>query len=195
METSQRNLPASMPGRSETRTADAQPSSAWTQLLFVVYLLVLVGVVMFKLPFYSGMSSGTRVINLVPFAGSFDHGGHLVSNDVAYNVLVFVPLGIYLSVLTTFRLSTRLLLIFGTTLMFELGQFVFAIGVADVTDVLSNTAGGIIGLGIHAVLRGAFRQHTVRAVNVSATMLTILALVRFGQMLLNSYVLMGRPPR
>ncbi len=170
-------------------------SPALTRTLFAVYLLLLVGVVMFKLPFYAGMSGGTRVVNLVPFAGSVDAAGHLVSSEPLYNVLIFVPLGIYASMLSESAVATRLLLIVGSTVTLETAQYVLAVGVADVTDVITNTAGGIIGLGLHAVVRTLFRRQTVRAVNTIALVLSVLVVLRFAQLLVTSYAFMGLPPR
>lgn len=46
-----------------------------TIVLFVVYILVLTGIILFKLPFYSEISDGIRVINLIPLQGSFDENG------------------------------------------------------------------------------------------------------------------------
>jgi hypothetical protein len=47
-----------------------------TAILCLVYLLLLTGIILFKLPFYSPeISDGIRVINLIPLQGSFDENG------------------------------------------------------------------------------------------------------------------------
>lgn len=37
------------------------------------------------------------------------------------------------------------------SLAFELLQYALAIGVTDVTDLIANTLGGLIGMGVHAL--------------------------------------------
>ena len=50
-------------------------------------------------------------------------------------------------------LWAKLAPIAGTSLAFEVLQFVFAAGASDITDLLSNTLGGAIGLGLYALVR------------------------------------------
>lgn len=54
------------------------------------------------------------------------------------------------------------------TLVFEIIQFIFAIVRADITDVLSNTFGGIIGIGIYALLSKVLKGTTNKVVNLLA---------------------------
>jgi glycopeptide antibiotics resistance protein len=64
-------------------------------------------------------------------------------------VLAFIPLGVLVYLAARRRSLGRMLLaIVGTALTIEVVQFGFGIGASDVTDVLTNTAGGLIGLGI-----------------------------------------------
>jgi len=71
-----------------------------TTTLFSVYMLLLIGIILFKLPFYSPeISDGTRAINLIPFKGSFDENGNFILNEVIQNILVFIPFGIYICIL------------------------------------------------------------------------------------------------
>jgi glycopeptide antibiotics resistance protein len=58
------------------------------------------------------------------------------------------------------------------TLAFEITQFIFAIGRADITDVLSNTLGGVIGIGVYALLFKLMKGKTNKVLNVLATVLT-----------------------
>ncbi len=68
-----------------------------TVMLFTIYILLLTGVILFKLPFYSPESEAERAINLIPFQGSFDDNGVLILREIVYNVLLFVPLGVYIT--------------------------------------------------------------------------------------------------
>lgn len=71
------------------------------------------------------------------------------------------------------------------SLIFEITQFIFAIGRADITDVLSNTLGGIIGIGIYALLSKALKGRTNTVVNTLAAVFTILAVLLVVSLMLN----------
>lgn len=162
--------------------------------LLGVYLLLLAGVILFKLPFYSTAGDTTRVINLIPLAGSFDDGGNLVWGEIAYNTLLFVPFGIYLAMLTRWTFTRQLLAIAGLSLGFELAQYFFVLGVTDVTDLIDNTLGGVVGIGIAVALKKLFGARATRIVAVPASLLTVLVVVRFGYLYYLSHVVMGGPP-
>lgn len=114
-----------------------------------LYLLVLVWVILLKM--HTGDLddlSGRRSLNLVPFGGTGELSG-LGSQELAINVLAFIPLGVLIYLAARRRSLGRLLLpVVGTALVFEVVQYSFGIGASDITDVLTNTAGGLIGLGI-----------------------------------------------
>lgn len=159
-----------------------------------MYLLLLAAVILFKLPFYSPAGDTARVINLIPLAGSFDDEGDLIWGEIAYNTLLFVPFGIYLRMLTRWTFRRQVLVIAGLSLGFELAQYVFALGVTDVTDLIDNTLGGVVGIGIATVLTTLFGTAATRIVTVLASLLTVLAVVRFAQLYYLSHIVMGNPP-
>ena len=119
---------------------------------FAVYLFLLVWIVLWKLelPWVGGVD---RVIKLVPFLATAEQGASKPA-EVIINLLLFVPFGLFLGLLVP-RWSWRRLA--GVTalvsLALEATQFVLAIGSTDVTDVLVNTAGALIGFGLVAVAR------------------------------------------
>ena len=142
---------------------------------------MLAGVILFKVPFSNPQTDGERVVNLIPLMGSFTDSGVLRLGEILGNVLVFVPLGIYLSMLKDdWPVANQILTIIGTTVTFEVAQFVFAIGRSDVTDVLSNTLGGAIGLGTYALLANLLKHRTNRVINVAALILTLCAVLLFA---------------
>lgn len=163
-----------------------------TIALFVVYILLLVGIILFKLPFYSEkLSDGVRVINLIPFQGSFDDSGAIDFREIRDNILIFIPLGIYICMLNSkWPFMKKVLPIIGLTLAFEALQFVFAIGRSDITDILGNTLGGVIGIGIYALLRRIFKDRTVKVVNILALMVTVCVVVRFAHLFYLSNIVM-----
>lgn len=162
--------------------------------LLCVYLLLLAGVILFKLPFYSTVGDTARVINVIPLFGSFDDQGDLVWGEIAYNTLLFVPFGIYLGMLTRWTFRRQVLVIAGLSLGFELAQYVFALGVTDVTDLIDNTLGGVVGIGIAAVLTKLFGTAATRIVAGLASLLTVLVVVRFVHLYYLSHIVMGDPP-
>jgi glycopeptide antibiotics resistance protein len=165
-----------------------------TVMLFTIYILLLTGVILFKLPFYSPESEAERAINLIPFQGSFDDNGVLILREIVYNVLLFVPLGVYISLLTKWSFVRKILPITGLTLAYEMIQWVFALGRTDVTDLLSNTLGGMIGIGIYALLFKVFKGKTALVINILASALTVCVVLRFAQLFYLSHFVMN-PPR
>lgn len=168
-----------------------------TIVLFVIYILMLTGIILFKLPFYSEkISDGIRVINLIPFQGSFDANGVILLREIIYNILLFIPLGIYIGMLKSeWSFVRKVLPAIGLSLLFEVIQFIFAMGRTDITDILGNTLGGIIGIGIYALLSKIFKSRTIKIVNILALALTVCAVLRFAYLFFLSHFIMGRPPR
>lgn len=45
-------------------------------------------------------------------------------------------------------------------------QFILAIGASDITDLISNSLGGLAGIGIAAALVGIFGKNWKRLINI-----------------------------
>jgi len=161
--------------------------------LFAAYFLLLIGIILFKLPFYSPVAD-ERAINLIPLLGSFDENGVLVLREIVYNILLFVPLGVYICMIKSdgsFR--KRVVPIVGLSLAFEIIQFIFALGRSDITDVIGNTLGGIIGIGVYALLSRIFKSRTVKIVKALALIVTVCVAARFIHLFYLSNFVMMRP--
>lgn len=136
---------------------------ALTVFLFTVYLLALVWIIVFKLHFSLSDIPYYRSVNLIPLKGSAY--GEL-SAEVLNNVYIFIPFGIYLSMLKGNRsFFQKTLMITLTSAAFECIQYFFAIGASDITDIIGNTLGGIIGIVIYAILFAIFKSKTNRLLN------------------------------
>jgi len=148
-----------------------------TIVLFAIYAVLLVGIILFKFPFQYQLTASGRELNLIPFAGSYTDPRGLATGEVVENVLIFVPFGIYLSTLIRqWSFARRTMIIAATSVAFEIIQFAFAIGRADITDVLCNTLGGILGIGLFAILARVLRSHTVRVLGALELVVTVAAL-------------------
>jgi glycopeptide antibiotics resistance protein len=117
-----------------------------------------------------------RSVNLIPFNEFFIANGKLDLSEIILNVVIFVPLGIYAGIL--FRRWTwknQFLFFFLTSLMFEALQFIVRIGAFDITDIITNTSGGIIGLLIYKVIEKLFNSSgkAKNFINVVATIGTV----------------------
>ena len=161
----------------------------------MIYILVLTGIILFKLPFYSpSISDGIRAINLVPLMGSFDENGVLGLREITDNIMLFIPFGIYICVLKSeWPLLKRILSAAGLSLAFEVAQYIFALGRTDVTDILGNTFGGVIGICIYALALRILKERTFKAVNIIALVLTVFAVSRFMYQFYISYFVMSGP--
>lgn len=120
-----------------------------SKTLFIIYVIVLLWLVLFKLSFdvFWTRDIQNRSLNLIPFlyspTGSLQH--HLI--EILVNIIAFIPFSFLLS--HSFKKRSyryKLMVVLSLSLVVEAVQFVFAIGVADITDIIANTLGGVIGL-------------------------------------------------
>jgi glycopeptide antibiotics resistance protein len=114
------------------------------RILLAVYSVILAWLILFKFSVHiaSVLHYDMRSLNFVPFSNSSGSRGEEVDN-----VLVFVPLGLLLSVnFKGLKFWSKLLVVLGTSISAETIQFIFAIGATDITDVITNTLGGLVGL-------------------------------------------------
>ncbi|UTX53210.1 VanZ family protein [Leucobacter aridicollis] len=136
------------------RNSARAPGAAETVLIaaFSAYLALLTWAIVWKLRL-PHMGDTFSPVKWVPFAPTTVFGPS-APYEVAANFLAFVPLGLLLGALRPRRaLWVRVLLIAAISVTYETLQFVFAVGAADVTDVLVNTAGGAVGLALLACAR------------------------------------------
>ena len=144
--------------------------------LLIVYLVVMTWIILFKMELDIRLlrQMNLRSINLIPFAGSLIVNGKADMSEVILNIAVFIPFGTYLSMLDR---KMKVLPVFAVSLMYEVLQYCFAIGASDITDLLGNTLGGIIGIGIFAVCSKILGEKTVRILNILAAVGTAAVVV------------------
>ena len=122
----------------------------WSRTVLAAYLVILLWLVLFK--FSSDIASvvahhNATTLNLIPFANNR-------LREMFDNVIFFVPLGLLLGLnYKAVSFKRKLAFVGIVSLVVEMTQFVLAIGIADITDVIMNTFGGLIGLALYDAVR------------------------------------------
>ncbi len=147
-----------------------------TSVLIVIYLLVLIWILLFKFGVrFSYME--TRSVNLIPFSDFLYPTERTSLSEFILNIIIFLPLGSYSGILfNRWSYTRKIFFFFSVSLIFEALQFILKIGAFDVTDIITNTFGGFVGLLIWLVIEKLFRKRisAQRFVNVVAVLGTIL---------------------
>ncbi|EGT5164430.1 glycopeptide resistance protein VanZ1 [Clostridioides difficile] len=154
-----------------------------TKGLFIVYIIILTWIILFKLQFdiSSLETMNLRSINLIPFAGSLIINNRVDISEIILNVAIFVPFGIYVCMLKEeCSFIKKVIPIFITSLVFETLQYIFALGASDITDLIGNTLGGIIGIAVFMLLSKIFKNNTIKIINVLALIVTIIVVLFLG---------------
>ena len=150
--------------------------------LFAVYLVLLVWAILWKLgvPYVGGSPDPVK---LVPFV-STDTFGPSAPREVAANVALFVPFGLYLGLLApTWSWWKSAAVVAGASLALEVAQSVLAVGAPDVSDVVANTAGSLVGIGALALARRWNPSRTLTVMARACAIGTGLAVVAVGTFL------------
>ncbi|BDV30339.1 VanZ family protein [Microbacterium terricola] len=144
--------------------------------LFGVYLVLLAWLVLWKLdiPWVGGVD---RVIKLVPFVAGNGLGSSAPS-EVLANLVLFLPFGVHLGLLApSWRWWRVLATAAGASLALEVTQYVLAVGSSDITDVIMNSAGGLLGFGALTLIRRRLRGKTAAVMSVACAIGTVLAVL------------------
>ena len=122
----------------------------------------------------------SRSINLIPFSEPLILNGKIDFGEIIMNVLIFIPFGIYAGILfKRWIIGKQFFLFFLISLIIEGFQFLLGIGAFDITDIINNTLGGIIGLMIWIGIEKVFKN-SVKAqkfINIIASIGTILMIL------------------
>ncbi|TDP89314.1 glycopeptide antibiotics resistance protein [Leucobacter luti] len=137
---------------SDTDTTHAPGVPAALRLAFSVYVALLIWTIVWKLGMPDFGGHGVRRIKLIPFVSS-GYTGASVPLEVLANALLFAPFGVFLRLLAPawpwWRAATALAC---ASLGLESLQFILDVGISDTTDVIMNTAGGLVGFSVCAAL-------------------------------------------
>ena len=73
----------------------------------------------------------------------------------------------------------RFALIFAVSLALEGSQYILAVGSFDITDLITNTAGGIVGIGVYLIGRTLLRDK-VKAERIIAVLVNLITVLLVG---------------
>ena len=163
----------------------------------VVYAALLTKIILFKevvspSDIFSTSREIKRSIDLIPFKSTYDFFTNpessfgLAAWNVLGNILLFIPLGIFLRMYKkTEKFWKYIAAIFTVSLTFEVLQYILGVGRTDIDDLIYNTIGGILGVFIYKalfkILRGEERAKTsiiIFAVIFSGILLYILSTIK-----------------
>ena len=162
------------------------PYRTLLKVLFIVYiLLVPFWVILMKSSFWfffnlkegwpviadkEMFSNFTKIANLNPF--------WIFWKDMLMNVAAFIPFGIYLEMhMHRKPFIIKALIIFGSSLIIEITQFVFMLGATDIVDLIANTLGGVLGL---VTMKLLFRDKAIRVILILAAVTTVITAITVG---------------
>jgi glycopeptide antibiotics resistance protein len=142
---------------------------AANSVMLAVYLLFLIWAILWKcrVPFIGGTE---RVINLIPFSGNSGY-------EILFNLVLFVPLGFYVaSVVKIHGVIKQILTVLAVSLVFEILQYLLAVGSSDITDLILNTLGGASGIIGFFMLKMLSGKHTDKMVLIAGGFITTVVL-------------------
>ena len=164
----------------------SKPRFTLTHILFFLYCFFIVWAVLFKTSFSLSefrdmIFSRPRTLNLIPFYYDCDVSIRFHISEVLMNAVLFFPFGVYLKMLD---IPTRKAILTGFLLSFalELCQFAFALGAADITDLITNTSGTAAGVCLYLLALKLFRNKT--KINKVLSVLALTATILLGLLLL-----------
>lgn len=124
---------------------------------FIIYLIFLIWNVLFKYvsPFeLFGDRTLSRTVNFIPYVDIFNK-----DYSVLGSIILFIPLGIFLCIYSKdAKIWPKVLAMALLSLALESLQFICCLGIADITNILNNTIGGLVGIGIYVVLIKLFKD-------------------------------------
>jgi glycopeptide antibiotics resistance protein len=149
-------------------------ANMFTSSLLIIYLVALVWIILFKLNIQYTYLEHNRSLNLVPFNEPLILNGKPDLGEIKLNALIYIPLGVYVGILfQKWSIIKKILLFFVSSLILEVLQYILAMGASDITDIINNTLGGIIGLTIYTILEKIFPQKAQKIINILAALATV----------------------
>ena len=153
--------------------------------LLIFYLVALTWIILFKFQFSIADLPHLRNINLIPFGNSVIVNGTIDFSEIIQNLLAFVPYGLFIHILWEEKpLLKQFLPIICTSFLFEIVQYIFAIGGTDITDIITNSLGGFLGIVIAIAISKILNKNWIKVINVISLIGAILLTLFISMLLL-----------
>lgn len=156
---------------------DKRKEQIMAYIVMGIYMLFLCWVILFKLADSIDKIPSRRGINLIPFYYDQFSGTTLQKNDILFNIALFVPVGFYFTVFKKGKIVSGILLSALLSLLFEIVQWIFSLGSSDITDLITNIMGGIIGTLMFIILNKLSKGREVKIVNIIGAVLEVCLIV------------------
>lgn len=168
------------------------------QVIFVVYILLLLRFILFKYAPLTSLGDAfflrRREYNIIPMKATFEIVQELSPlrsvENLAGNIILFVPFGVLLPL--AFRVE-RLTIVYGcaASILAEIIQLAFAMGAADIDDVILNTLGAVIGYVAYRIINRCIKNRekmlTFTAVLLSAGLIAGVIILYFAGYLIDGF--------
>jgi glycopeptide antibiotics resistance protein len=154
-----------------------------TLTLFTIFLIILFWIIVLKLNVHQLYKANTRSINLIPFTQPTIINNKTDYGEMILNVLVFIPLGLFSGALyKRWTIIKQVFLFFSVSYLCESFQYIFGTGASDITDIIDNTLGGLIGLMTFRGIEKAYQDHQkaqklINIIGIIGTLLILLLLI------------------
>lgn len=153
--------------------------------LLIFYLIALTWIILFKLQFSFEDLPNIRNINLIPFGESVITNGKINATEILQNVLAFIPLGVFVHALGEEKSwLVQIVPVICTSLLYEVFQFIFSIGATDITDLISNSSGGVIGIVTAIAISKLAGEKWIKSINIISLIGAVLLTVFIAVLLL-----------
>ena len=161
-------------------------SNIWLKTLFIIYVILLIWIIIFRLNFSVSSIHRIRELNLIPFYYENVYEGDIPIFEAILNVLIFLPFGIYLKM---FGITNKKTILSGFVIscLFELCQFIFKFGASDITDIITNTLGTICGIYLYILLCKLLKDNEKanKIFKIIATIMSTIMVALFLLLLIN----------
>lgn len=155
-----------------------------TSILFIVYFLLLTWIIVFKMELSMSNLVAEKSINFIPFKESAIVNGRISFSEIINNAIVFIPVGVFTAMLADNLKFIKMAAVpFGISLFYEITQYIFAVGACDITDLINNTLGGIVGILIFKLRRKVLGDKAFKVVNIFSIMCVVLIVIMIGALI------------
>lgn len=119
-------------------------------------------------------------VNYIPFSDwNVDRSGLI--RDIILNTILFFPFGFLLQMVNKKnKLSLLQILIpFIASISIEILQYIFSVGVTDITDIICNTLGAVFGATSYLIFNIVFKKNKEKANRILLCFIGLFAIFNF----------------